>query len=380
MLMMTPGPIAVDQRIVAAMNRPAIYPQSPEFWGVLDDVQDMLRSIFRTESLVAIGPGSGRLGLESAIASVVEPGDKTLHIVNGTFASWSVEIARRARAQPAIIEGPEGGPIDLDQVRQALRSDGYKMVEVVHSETSTGARYELRGLAQLCHERDALLMVDAISSVACMELRMDEWDLDLVVTTTNKGLGSLVGLAMVGVSQRAFDAMDARKTDCQSFGLDIKRWRASFTKAAPRPFAVVPFTHLYFALQEGCRQVLEEGLEARWARHQRFAEATRQAVEAMGLNVFPDRELAGNCVTAVRVPDGIEEGDILRTLRDSYQVLMAGSMPGRSKGKLFRISHQGVQASREMLIPTLAAVEGTLNDLGFAVKSGSSVGAFIQAL
>ena len=115
--------------------------------------------------------------------------------------------------------------MDLGRVREAMRSAYYKLVEVVHSETSTGTRYELPQLSQLCHEHGALLMVDAISSVACMELRMDEWDLDLVVTTTNKGMGSLVGLAMVAVSRSAFDAMDARETDCQSFGLDIKRWR-----------------------------------------------------------------------------------------------------------------------------------------------------------
>lgn len=380
MLLMTAGPIAVDQRVIAAMNRPAVYHQTPEFWEVIDDVGAMLQRIFLTESPVAVGPGSGRLGLESAMVSVLEPGDRTLHVVNGTFAAWSEEIARRAGAETTRVEGREGGPLELGKVREALRAQQYKLVTVCHSETSTGALYDLQELASLCHAHGALVMVDAISSVGCMEMRMDDWDLDLVVTTSNKGLGALVGLAVIGVGPRAFAAMDARQRPCQSYGLDLKRWRASLTDVAPRPYPVVPFTHLYFALQEGCRQVLEEGLEARWARHARFAEATRRAVEAMGLEVFPERALAGNCVTAVRVPDELTEAGIVGTLAERYQVIISGSMPGRSKGKLFRISHQGVQASREMLIPTLVALGETLTGLGYRVDTAGGIDAFERTL
>ena len=380
MLLMTPGPIAVDQRVVAAMNRPAAAPQAPEFWEVIDDVQAMLQPIFASSSPVAVGPGSGRLGLESAIASIVEPGDRTLHIINGTFGSWSAEIARRARAETTRIEGRDGGPVELGEVLAALRSHQYKMVTICHSETSTGARYDVTELTSLCHDHGALLMVDAISSVACMELRMDDWDLDLVVSTVNKGIGSLVGLSVIGVGPRAFAAMDARDTDCQSYGLDLRRWRASLTDVAPRPYAVVPFTHLYYALQEACRQLLVEGLEARWARHHRFAHATRQAVQAFGLELFPDPALVGDCVTAVRVPRGLNEADIVKTLRERYQVVISGSMPGKSKGQLFRLSHQGVQASEQMLVPTLLALHWTLRDLGFAGDHDAMMNAFGAAI
>ena len=380
MLLMTPGPVAVDQRVVAAMNRPAVFPQTPEFWEVIDDLETMLQHVFLTQSPVAIGPGSGRLGLESAIISVVEPGDKTLHIVNGTFASYSVEIARRAGADVTIVAGPYGGPIDVDQVRRHLRSRHPSLVTMCHSETSTGARYDLREMVTLCREHDALLMVDAVSSMGSMELRMDDWELDLVVGTANKGLGSLLGLAVIGVGPRALDVMVARTTPCHSWGLDLSRALATVTTSGTRPWAVVPFTHLYYALQEACRQVLEEGLEARWTRHQRFARATRQAVEAIGLDLYPNYHLAGDCVTAVCVPNGLEEGDIVRTLRERYQVGIGGSTAGEATGKLFRISHQGVQASAEMLIPTLAALEQALSDLGHAVRPASAVAAFLQAL
>jgi alanine-glyoxylate transaminase/serine-glyoxylate transaminase/serine-pyruvate transaminase len=213
-----------------------------------------------------------------------------------------------------------------------------------------------------------------------MPFAMDAWGVDLAVCTSNKGLGSLIGLSLVAVSPRAYEAMDRRRTVCQSYALDLKRWKDQFFgKPFPRAYPVVPSTHLVYALQEACRQVLEEGLEARWARHARYAEATRRAVEAAGLELFPRRDLAGNCVTAVRVPEGLDEGEIVRGMEDQG-VLISGSMAGPTKGKLFRLSHQGVQASEEMLIPTLAALERTLRGLGYRVAPGTMVAAFEEAL
>jgi len=380
MLVMTPGPIAVDQRVIAAMNRPAITHQSHFFGDVLENVLEMLRTIFRTESWVTVLPGSGRLGLEAAIVSAVEPGDRTVHLVNGTFAAWAVEIARRAGAATTVVEGRWGGPVDLESVEQTVKKVRPKLVTMVHSETSTGALYDLKGVAEICDQHDALFMTDAISSVGCMPFEMDAMGADLAICTTNKGLGSLIGLSLVGVSDRAYRAMDSRKAICQSYALDLKRWKDMFFgKPFPRPYPVVPSTHLVYALQEACRLVLEEGLETRWARHQRYAEATRQAVEGVGLRIFPDRTLAGNCVTAVRVPEGLQEKEIVQGM-EANGILISGSMPGPTKGHLFRLSHQGVQASEEMLIPTLAALERTLRSLGYPLERGALVAAFEAAL
>ncbi|MGQ9585060.1 MAG: pyridoxal-phosphate-dependent aminotransferase family protein [Anaerolineae bacterium] len=380
MLVMTPGPIAVDQRVIAAMNRPATTHQHRLFGEALDNLMQMLRTLFRTESWVTVLPGSGRLGLEAAIVSVVERGDRTVHVVNGTFASWGAEIARRAGAEPTIVEGRWGGPLDPEAVERAVETARPRLVAMVHSETSTGALYGLREVAEICRRRDALLLVDVISSVGCMPFEMDAAGVDLAVCTSNKGLGSIIGLSLVGVSKRAYQAMDSRRTPCQSYALDLKRWKDMFfDKPFPRSYPVVPSTHLVYALQEACRLALEEGLEARWARHGQYAEATRQAVEAVGLTLFPDRNLAGNCVTAVRVPEGLQESDIIRGM-EANGVLISGSMPGPSKGQLFRLSHQGVQASEEMLVPTLAALERTLRGLGYPSERGALVAAFEAAL
>lgn len=381
MLLMAPGPVQVDPRVVAAMNREAITHQSAEFFQAVDDTIAMLRAIFQTESDVIIMPGSGRLGLEAALCSVLEPGDRTLHLCNGTFASFPLEIVRRCGAEPTVLEGRWGGPIDLDRVRSELASRPYKMVLVVHSETSTGARYPIDQVSQLCAERDVLCFVDAISSIGSIELNMDGMALDICVTASNKSLGSIIGLSMIGVSEKAFHSMATRKTPCHSWVLDLSRWRNGFFGApAPRPFPVIPSTHLVFALREACRLALEEGMPARWQRHRRFAEATRSAVEAMGLDLFPDRELAAESVTAVKVPEGLEEKAILKRMREGYGVSIAGSMWGAAQGLLFRISHQGVQATSECLLPTLLALEGSLTDLGRPVGPGISLKSFAEAL
>jgi alanine-glyoxylate transaminase/serine-glyoxylate transaminase/serine-pyruvate transaminase len=381
-LLMTPGPVAVDQRVIAVMNRPAITPNSRVFMDVLQDVLQKLRTIFCTESWVAVLPGSGRMGLEAAIVSALEHGDRSVHLVNGAFGELMVEIAQRAGAQVTVVEGEWGGPVNLEAVEQAIHRVRPRLVTMVHSETSTGALYSPYEIGSLSHHYGALFMVDAISSLGNMPVQMDAMDADFTVTASNKGLGSLHGLSMVGVSESACQAMDARQTTCHSLSLDLKRWNDMFfSKPSERRIPTPPPTHLIFALQEACRLVLEEGLEARWSRCHRYATATRQGVEAAGLEIFPDQDLLGDCVTAVRVPEGLQSEKILLEM-EANGVLIAGTVarPSPISGRLLRISHQGIQASEEMLIPTLAALERTLRSLGYPIDRGVMVTAFEDCL
>jgi alanine-glyoxylate transaminase/serine-glyoxylate transaminase/serine-pyruvate transaminase len=381
-LLMTPGPVAVDQRVIAVMNRPAITPNSRVFMDVLQDVLQKLRTIFCTESWVAVLPGSGRMGLEAAIVSALEHGDRSVHLVNGAFGELMVEIAQRAGAQVTVVEGEWGGPVNLEAVEQAIQKVRPRLVTMVHSETSTGALYSPYEIGSLSHHYGALFMVDAISSLGNMPVQMDAMDADFTVAASNKGLGSLHGLSMVGVSERACQAMDARQTTCHSLSLDLKRWNDMyFNRQSERRVATPPPTHLIFALQEACRLVLEEGLETRWSRCHRYATATRRAVEAAGLKIFPDQNLAGDCVTAIQVPEGLQSEKILQDM-EAYGVLIAGTVarPSPISGRLLRISHQGIQASEEMLIPTLAALERTLRGLGYPIGRGVMVIAFEDCL
>jgi (S)-ureidoglycine-glyoxylate aminotransferase len=379
---MTPGPIAIDERVIVAAQKPAVTPDNRAYLEVVEDVFQMLRSTFRTEAWVTVLPGSGRIGLEASIVSVIEPGDACVCIVNGAFGELAVEIARRARAQVTVIEGRWGGPIDLEAVKRAVQQARPKLVTLVHSETSTGALYDPCEIEAISHKYGALFMMDVISSYPNMRFEMDAMGCDLAVGASNKGIGALHGLNMVAVSPRALQVMKARQTPCFSLSHDLKRWdEMYFGKTAGRRSATPAPTHLMYSLQEACRLLVEEGLEQRWARGHRYAEATRRAVQAAGLEIFPDRELCGNCVTAIRVPEGLDGPEILRRM-EAQGVLVAGTVmrPGPISGKLIRISHQGVQANAEMLIPTLAAFERVLRGLGMAIERGTMVTAFEACL
>ncbi|MBM4050098.1 MAG: alanine--glyoxylate aminotransferase family protein, partial [Planctomycetes bacterium] len=268
MLIMTPGPIAVDDRVIAAMQRPVIPHYHPSFIQTMDDTMGMLKRIFGTSGDAIILPGSARIGLEAGVCSVVERGDKTLHIVNGCFGKWVSEIAARAGAVPTVLESEWGGVLDLNRVEDALKKAAYKLVTVVHSETSTGAVNPIREIGEIIRRHSALYMVDAISSLGALPLAMDEMGIDLCATGSQKALGSITGLSVVGVAPRAFEVMRARKQVCQSYALDLSRWPGMFlNKQSSRPYPVIPSTHLVYALQTACRLLLEEGLPARLERH-----------------------------------------------------------------------------------------------------------------
>ncbi len=382
MLLMTPGPIALDPRVIAVVNRPAITPEHPSFMTVMHDVFQKLRTVFQTQSWVTVLPGSGRIGLEASLVSVLEPGDCSVHLVNGAFGELAVDIARRVGAQVTVLPGRWGGPLDLEALEATVRRVRPKLVTLVHCETSTGALYDPIEISRISHEYGALFMMDAISSVCNVPFGMDAMGCDLAVAASNKGVGSLHGLAMVGVSERARQVMAERKTTCSSWSLDLKRWNDMyFAKTEGKRNATPPPTHLIYSLQEACRLLLEEGLDAHWSRIRRFAQATRRAVETVGLEIFPDRDLISDCVTSIRVPEGMDGPAILKDM-EANGVLIAGAVnrPGPVTGRLLRISHQGVQATAEMLAPTLSTFECTLRRQGYPIEPGAMVGAFEAAL
>lgn len=380
MLLMTPGPIAVDERIIEAMNRPAIAHYHPEYFDVFNKTMEMLKSVFGTSGDVIILPGSGRVGMEASIVSIADPGDRILCIVTGTFGRWFVQIAKRARCKVRILEGKWGGAINPEEVEKILKEEEFKAVTVVHSETSTGACNPIETVGKICKDYEVLHIVDAISSLGCMNLNMDKMNIDLCLSASQKGIGGIVGLALVGVSDRAYKVMKEKKEISQSFALDLKRWRDQFFgHEYPRPYPVIPSTHLVYALNEACKLIMEEGLENRLSRCRKVAQAVRKSMRALGLELFPEERDAADSLTAVKPPEGISDSDIVHTMREKYDVMIGGSI-FELKGKLFRISHMGVQASMNYLVPTLAALERTLVDLGYKVKFGTGVGRLIESL
>lgn len=383
-LLMIPGPIAVDERVIAILNRPAMNPHGADHMAVLRELFDALRVLFRTEAWVTVIAGSGRTGLEAAIVSSVEPEDATVHLVNGSFGELMVDITRRTGAQAAVVEGPWGGPVDLDAVEEAVERARPKLVTMVHSETSTGATHELEAVGQICRRWNALFMVDAVSSIATLPFAMDEAGVDLAVSASNKGIGALHGLSMVGVSGRAQRDMKTRKIPCQSYSLDLRRWDEMYFNAAEgsrRRSAYPPPTHLVYALLEACRLALDEGLHARWARCRRFAEATRAAVRAAAIHLFAEPTVISDSITAIVIPKGLDGSAILRDM-EAQGIQIAGTVgrPSPVSGRLLRISHQGIQASEALLLPTLVVLERAMRTAGHPVALGTMLSAATQTL
>lgn len=378
-LLMIPGPVMLTDEVIQALARPAISHHDPSYNGVLDECVQILTHIFGADGLVAILPGSGRLGLEAAITSMIRPGDRTLHLVNGFFARWMALIAERAGAQTTELETPWEQPFPTEKLQEALlyaqgRNQPYTLVTAVHSETSTGLLNPVAELGAICREFKTFFLVDAISSLGCAPLSMQRDNIDLCVTASQKGLCAPLGLSAVAVGPRALQelARDGRGPS-QSYALDLTRWGKFFAASVPRPYPVVPAPHLVYALHASLQQIDAEGLSVRIARHQRVAAATRQGLAALGLEIYA--ALPSPSVTAAKVPEDLTSSQIIQGLLAKHQILIASGM-GDMAGGIVRISHIGIQANPEPQLRTLRGLADVLNALGHACDAQAAQYAF----
>lgn len=379
-ILMCPGPNEISDRVLRAMMQPAICPVFDEFQEFYEQTLDMLAEVFQTTRQVIPIPGSGRSGLESAITSVVEPGERSLTIVAGYFGNLAVRIVDGIGGKGEALQAPWAEPIDLEAVAQKLSSGSYKLVTMVHNETSTGALYQVAGeVARLAHEHGALFLLDAISSLAGADLPTDAWDVDLVVGCNHKAIGAPIGHAYVAVSDRAWDVMQRRKTPCGTVFGNLLNWKAEANPTATggrtmrRPQGVFTAAHLFYALHEALAMVLEEGLTARFERHQLNARAFRAGIEALGLQPLAHPDVASPTVTCVRLPDGVTSDVFLRHFRQDHGL---ATLPGLGdyREHTVRIGHMGVTATPRNILHALHAFERILARLGQAGNGVTAVG------
>jgi aspartate aminotransferase-like enzyme len=378
-LLMVPGPVMLTDEVIQALVRPAVSHHDPAYNKILDECIEALAHLFDTSGMLAILPGSGRLGLEAAITSLIRPGDRTLHLVNGFFAGWITEIAQRAGAHVTILDAPWRHPFPAETLRQALRHSQrhdkrFALVTAVHSETATALLNPIAELGAVCREFGTLFLVDAISSFGCAPLSMERDHIDLCVTASQKGLCAPLGLSVVAAGPRALTELTqvGRKT-AQTYALDLLRWTRFFAAQVPRPYPVIPSPHLVYALYASLQQIEAEGLSARVQRHERIAAATRKGIAALGLECFP--RVPSPAVTASKVPEGMSSADIIRQLLDKHNIQIAAGM-GDMADRMIRISHIGIQAMPEPQLRTLHALAGVLNDLGYGCDAETTRHAF----
>ena len=377
-LLMGAGPCNVHPRVIQAMSASLLGHMDPDFIQVLDDVSSMLRVVFKTENAVTWPiSGTGTAGMEAALVNVLEPGDTIVIGDNGYFAGRLSEIASRTGAN--VIQAPHelGEPIDPDRIRAELKRHAkVKAVAVVHAETSTGALTPIPALAEAAHDAGALLIVDAVTSLGGVELRIDDWGVDVCYSGTQKCLACPPGLSPITFSERAVSVLENRATPVQSFYLDMTQLRSYFAMRAYHHTA--PITMIY-GLREGLRILLEEGVEQRWERHTRSARALWAGVEAMGLELFAPEEHRLPSLSTIRVPGGVDAAVARKHLLDAHGIEISSGLASLADS-VWRVGLMGYNATPASVFRFLSALEDALLAQGFELPAGASLAAAQKSL
>jgi aspartate aminotransferase-like enzyme len=331
-----PGPTPCPKEVLQAMSRQMINHRGPQFAQMLNDVTAKLKECFQTKEDVFLLTGSGTGGLEAAIVNTLSPGDKVLSVSIGVFGERFANIAQQFGAEVVPLKFEWGKAADPDAVREALKKEpGIKAVLVTHNETSTGVTNDLEAISSVVKQADKLLLVDAISSLGSINLPVDAWHCDVVVTASQKGWMVPPALAMVSVNQEAWQAHAKAK---------MPRFYWDFTKAkkyletGETPWT--PAVSVVFGFVVALDMMLKEGMNNVFARHARVGKAARDGVKSLGLSLFADEKYASNTVTAVAGTDGLDIKKMRKILREEHQVILSGGQQ-KLDGKIFRIGHLG---------------------------------------
>jgi alanine-glyoxylate transaminase/serine-glyoxylate transaminase/serine-pyruvate transaminase len=365
-VLMGPGPSDVAPSVLAAMGKPTIGHLDLAFLGLLDETRGMLRAVLGTQNELTMPmSGTGSAGMETCIVNALEPGDRVLIGVNGVFGQRLAEVARRAQAEVVSVDSPWGRALDIDRMRAAAKGQRFKLVCVVHAETSTGALTDLQPFRSLADELGALLLVDAVTSLAGVPVEMDRVGADLLYSGTQKCLSCPPGLSPISLSQRAQQALAARKAPVQSWYLDLSL--ISRYWGGERLYHHTAPINMLYGLHEALRLVLAEGLEARYARHASHSRALAAGLVAMGLDLPVPAAERLPPLTLVSLPDGIDDTRTRRALLDQYGLEIGGGL-GAFKGKAWRIGVMGASATRRHVMLCLAALKDVLAQQGFHAK------------
>lgn len=358
--LLIPGPTPLPDEVLAASSRQMVNHRGGEFGHLLAEMLEGVRRIIMTRNGVLPFASSGTGGLEAAIVNLCSPGDSVVAICGGSFGERFAAIAEAFGTTVVRVGVPWGRAVDPDAVRGALRrTPQARAVLATHNETSTGVRNDIRAIAAVVRETPALLVVDAVSSAGAIELRTDEWGVDVVVTGSQKALMAPPGLALISVSDRAWEA--GKTARLPRFYWSFERMRTDLGETeAYTPFT--PAISVIYALHVGVALVEAEGLQARFARHRRTARAVRAGVRALGLRLVPNDEDASETVTAVWLPEGVDAKDLLGRLRTEHGVVLGGGL-GQFRGKTFRFGHLG-WVPDDAVLAGLRALEVVLPQVG----------------
>ena len=360
----TPGPTPVPPQVLAALAEPVLHHRAPDFKEVYARVLARLKEVHRTGNEVLLFTCSGTGAFESAIVSLCSPGERVLAVSAGSFGERWATMARTFGCEVEELKYAWGETPTADDLQRKLTEiDPVSLVFLVHSETSTGVIADIQALAAVAKEAGALVVVDGVSSLGAVPLEMDDWNLDVVISGSQKALMTPPGLATAAVSDAAWEQV-ARST-LPSFYFDWDRTRKAQAKLDS---AFTPAVSLIVALDVALGLVFEQGLDAAFERHVRLGRACRAGIKAMGLELFSPDEDRSAVVTAARMPEGMDSADLTLALRERHGVTIAGGQ-GELKGAIFRIGHIGWYDEFD-IATALSAVELVLGELGAPIERG----------
>jgi alanine-glyoxylate transaminase / serine-glyoxylate transaminase / serine-pyruvate transaminase len=378
-ILLGPGPSLVHPRVLRALSMPLLGHLDPAFLSVMNDIQALLRLVFQTEHRFTIAlSGTGSAGMEASIVNLVEPGDAVVVGINGVFGTRLASVVERCGGKVIRVEAPWGTCIEPDAVEQALvRSGPVKAVAIIHAETSTGAWQPLEDIATLCRQQQALFVVDAVTSLGGVPVDVDRLGIDVCYSGTQKCLSCPPGLSPFTMSERALAVVKQRRTPCQSWYLDMGLIAGYWAEGTRAYHHTAPISMLY-ALREALRLVEEEGLPARFKRHQVNSEALLAGLGALGLNPLSPAGRRLPMLNCVTVPAHIPEANIRAQLLTHYGIEIGGGL-GPLLGKVWRIGLMGESSTEAHVLTLLNALEalfmrgGWLNTPGVALQAASKI-------
>ena len=378
-ILMSAGPSGASPRILQAMMTPMIGYLDPDFVLILDEISEQLKRVFQTEEnqTMAIS-GTGSAGMEAGLCSLLEPDDTVVLCVNGFFGERMVEMAGRVGAKVVPLRAEWGRPFPPELLEDELRKHPkVKLVTAIHAETSTGIKQPLEELSRMAREHDALFMVDAVTSLGGSEVAVDEWGIDYCFSATQKCLACPPGLSPVALGPRALSAVKDRARKPVSWYLDLaliaNYWSYDHVYHHTAPIS------LLVGLREGLRMLLEEGLEARFKRHQRLAAALRAGLEALGLELVAPEGYRLDQITPVWVPEGVDDLKVRETLLREYTIEISRGL-GDFAGRVWRVGLMGESCRPEYVLALLSALEEILPRVGFEVAPGAGVASASKAM
>ena len=364
--LMAPGPTPVPSEVLLAMARPIIHHRTPAYEALFIEVRAALKKLFQTSAEVLPLACSGTGAMEAAVVSTLSAGDRVVVVRAGKFGDRWVDLAKAYGLDVIDLTAPFGHTVDAGRLAEALKSNpDVKAVLVQHSETSTGVLHDVRSYAAVTKPHDAILVVDAVSSLGIADLPMDAWNIDLVVSGSQKGLMLPPGLGFCALSEKAW-----RKSQTSTLPKFYFSLADELKYVVKNEVRFTPAVSIVVGLLEALRMMETEGLANVFKRHDRLARATRAGVEALGLELFA-KATPSPAVTAVAAPKGLDSEKVVAAYSQSQNITIAGGQ-GEMKGKLFRLGHMGYAAEFDV-INALAALEQVLADIGHPVDFGSSV-------